>query len=175
MSYLNVQCRTYFRKIKHPGIVHFIKKCPFWKNVFLNLNQKCRKQIRIKRYLIFTCPSWLPKGPFVKQSSLFIEVKNLFIRIFSLNSFILNIFFFSLFFFWNVITYFIRLFYNTRGIMAFMLKIWTLIVDNRLNRYAHHPLRKYFLWNTWLWIKTFYFSRLLWIILARFSKKTYLC
>ena len=97
--------------------------------------------------------------------------KNIFIEFFHFKYF-LN---FSLFFFWNVITYFIRLFYNTRGIMAFMLKIWTLIVDNRLNRYAHHPLRKYFLWNTWLWIKTFYFSRLLWIILARFSKKTYLC
>ena len=109
----------HFRKVKRLGIGRFLIKCPFWKNVFLNLNQKCQKQIRIRRKSIFTCPSWLPKCPFVKQISSFTDVKNLFPRIFSLNSFILNIF---LTFYIFLLKYFYHIIhmslFNTRGIIA---------------------------------------------------------
>ena len=86
----SLMIRAYFRKIKHLGIRRFLKKCPFWKKSFFSLNQKCQKQILIRGYLIFTCPSWLPRCPFVKQSYAFIDAKNPFPRIISLNSFILN-------------------------------------------------------------------------------------
>ena len=120
--------RAYFRKIKRSGIGRFLKKRPFWKNVFLHLNQKCQKQIRIRGYLIFTCAYWLPKCPFVKQSSLFIEVKNLLPRIFLLNSFILNkyILNFSYFSFEMFLSYISYVCFTTHE--AYILKIWTLIV-----------------------------------------------
>ena len=87
--------RAYFRKIKHPGIGRFVKKCPFFKKkLFLNLNQKCQKKNSLwGGYSISTCPSWSPKCSFVKQSCPFTEVKSPFPRIISLNSFILNNFF----------------------------------------------------------------------------------
>ena len=83
--------RAYFRKIKHPGIKCFVK-VPFLKKkkILIDLNQKCPKQLPMRGYSIFTYPSWLSKCPFVKQSSPFIEAKNPFPRIISLNSFILN-------------------------------------------------------------------------------------
>ena len=41
--------RAYFRKKKHLGIEHIIKKFPFPEKLFfLNLNQKCQKQLLIR-------------------------------------------------------------------------------------------------------------------------------
>ena len=49
MNKITLKCfkisRAYFRKIKHPGIGHFVKKCPFFKKkTCLNLIKSSHKQ-----------------------------------------------------------------------------------------------------------------------------------
>ena len=72
---INCIPRPYFRKIKCPGIGHFIIKCPFWKKFFfLDLNQKCQKQLPIggisPPYAILDNPGalLLKEGPFFKNN-----------------------------------------------------------------------------------------------------------
>ena len=107
---------------------------------------KCQKQIHIRGYSIFTCLSWLPKCPFAFFSLYWGKEcfsKNIFIEFFYVKYF-LN---FSSFFLWNVfITYFIHLFYNAQSIMAYMLKIWMLIIKT-INQIDMH---------IFCWEKVFY-------------------
>ena len=56
--------RAYFRKKKHPGTRHFIKKCPFPEKLhFLNLNKKCQKQFLIRGGFDLHLPFWLIQVP----------------------------------------------------------------------------------------------------------------
>ena len=71
--------RAYFRKKKCAGIRRLIKNCPFL-IFFFNLNQKCQRQLPIKRDLTFTCPSGLSKCPFIKQKRPFFEAESPFPR-----------------------------------------------------------------------------------------------
>ena len=65
--------RAYFREIKHPGIRRFIKSAFLEKDIFLNLNQTCKKHIPIRGGSTSTSPSGLPKCLFVKKKCHFIE------------------------------------------------------------------------------------------------------
>ena len=57
-----------------------IKKCTFWKTLFLQLIQKCQKQLPIRGDTTSTCPSGLFKCPFVKWKHPFTEAKSPFPR-----------------------------------------------------------------------------------------------
>ena len=61
--------RAYFRKIKHLGIGRFVKKWPFWKKIFLNLNQKCQKQFQFRGYNL-QLPFWIIQAPFCQTKVL---------------------------------------------------------------------------------------------------------
>ena len=48
-EFYDTSTRAYFRKKKRPGIGRFLKKCPSpEKLIFLNLNEKCQKQLLIR-------------------------------------------------------------------------------------------------------------------------------
>ena len=88
--------RAYFRKIKHPGIGYFMKRCSMKKNYFLTLNQKCQNNFQLGGTrlppALLNYPSallWNKYTPLLKRRALFHEQ-------FDSNKHFLNFWYFSI-------------------------------------------------------------------------------
>ena len=72
------QTKAYFRKKKRREIGRFLKQCPFSEMFFLNLNQKCQKQLLIGGIRPIPALLGYPNALLLNKGALLLKRKALF-------------------------------------------------------------------------------------------------